>query len=132
MKTVKAKINSTKGAKETQQANSANPVTLEAKGERLLTMDEELALCRAISHGTTRGGFTQAEAEAAWEWATVTRGNQMLLEGVLEGLFAIRFRDDGELLFGAIDPQTGLMANAGTQPPVSGDAGTSIPKGTEG
>ena len=65
----------------------------------LLSLEEQLALLRAIEHGNN-GGFTEAEADRVFEWAARTRLEQSLLDLAITGLVTIGFRGD-ELKFTA-------------------------------
>jgi hypothetical protein len=66
----------------------------------LLTVPEQVALLAAFQtpHGK---GFTEAEADVLFRWATEVRLSQGFLENALLGLVQIRLRQDGELEFEA-------------------------------
>jgi hypothetical protein len=73
------------------------PAELRSQPTPFLTEAEEIALLRAIEHGTQEG-FIEEEAIQVFEWASKTRLNQHLLDLTLEGRLAIKFRE-GKIVF---------------------------------
>jgi len=74
--------------------------------ENLVTHQEEMLLLAALSRGAQerkQAGFTQSEAEAVWTWAQKTRYYNAMLELTLVGLMNIAVREDGDLVFKAVD-----------------------------
>jgi hypothetical protein len=81
-----------------------------------LSLEEEVALLRALSCGTGRG-FTEAEASKVMEWASRVRTENNVLELALMGWVKIGFRGDGELIFTAVDPEL-ILAHNGLNPAI--------------
>jgi len=77
--------------------------------------DETLALQMTLLHALSRGnggGFTEAEADAVFDWAKETITNNRILELVLKRKVVVCFKG-GEIAFGPLRPEPG---------PVSGPA----------
>ena len=86
-----------------KENNSTNPAGQpSAQGEYLVSMQEQVvAVLRALNKGTGNV-FTKAQAQKALDWAHKTRVEQALLQVVLRGRVAIRFRGE-ELEFVAVE-----------------------------
>lgn len=70
-----------------------------------LALGEELAVLRALGAGKETG-FTESEAEAALEWASMARLGSLLLDLVIDGHVALLGPDgDGEMKFAALDAE---------------------------
>ena len=105
-------VTNTKGA--ASETTTSSGVDSPAVEDNPLTREEELDLLRAVSMGTGRG-FTQAEAEKVWQWAIDTRNQMCFLELTLKGYLKISFREDGELLFDAVEPEKILKSIEGNK-----------------
>jgi hypothetical protein len=79
-----------------------------SSGGKFITEEEELQLLGALSQGPAQG-FTEAEAGEVLKWAHETRLREVILQLVLEGLIQLSFREDGQLVFTAIDPAAVLQ-----------------------
>jgi hypothetical protein len=97
---------------EAQARSNTEPVTPPTAGasaykEPMVTEAEQIRLMHALSRGMRKRGvkgFTEGEAQAVYNWAHQTRVAYASLELALMGLMTIAIREDGELLFKAVDP----------------------------
>jgi hypothetical protein len=71
----------------------------------LISQEEEVLLLRALARTSPNGGFTEAEGGRVWQWAEEVRLADALLHLVLKGWMDIELRDDGQLVFRAVDPK---------------------------
>ena len=62
-------------------------------------------MLRALSETSPDGAFTEAEGERVWQWAEHVRIENALLDLVLTGWLSIKIREDGQLVFRAVDPK---------------------------
>jgi len=94
-----------------EEQDAARESKVPSCGERWLALGEELAVLRALKAGKERG-FTEAEAEGALEWASMTRFTSLLLDLVLDGHVAILGPNgDGDMRFAALDEDGALVIN---------------------
>ena len=84
---------------------SAHKAEKDSTPEPLLTTEEQVALLRSLG-----GPFTEAEADAVFQWAAKIRFDSAFLNLALRGWITISFRRDGQLAFKAVSPEAILAA----------------------